>query len=243
VTTRELGGGLAVVRRCGVPGPQAGDQGAVGAVLARLEVALAHLEAQDERACAEAGDAVTGLGNRARFDTLLERAVIRAARRHEAVAVIVLELRGFEAMAESLGPEVSDLVLRACARVLRSGSYGYAPAFRLEAGEMAVLVPGADVLTALAMAEQMHTELPPAAATVLPPGPVLPVAVGIAVFPDSAPDGAGVLEAARAARATATGDGARDIGVAPFTDALEDVLPSHVGERRRRARLRRVERR
>src|SRR5687768_13654441 len=76
-------------------------------------------------------DALTGLPNRLLFLDQLERAIQRTRRReHSAFALLVLGLDRFTAINDSLGPLLSDRLLVAVARRLRSGPPFTDPAAR-----------------------------------------------------------------------------------------------------------------
>jgi diguanylate cyclase (GGDEF)-like protein/PAS domain S-box-containing protein len=64
-------------------------------------------------------DALTGLPNRALFREIGERAIARAGRTDEALAVLFLDLDGFKLVNDSYGHDVGDLLLSTVARRLR----------------------------------------------------------------------------------------------------------------------------
>ena len=101
-------------------------------------------------------DPLTGAGNRRHFDHAGGAALYRARRRGEAFSMVLFDLDHFKALNDRCGHEAGDAALRGIARaslaVLRE-----APLFfRMGGEEFAVLLPGAGLAEAAAVAERLR---------------------------------------------------------------------------------------
>jgi diguanylate cyclase (GGDEF)-like protein len=85
-------------------------------------------------------DALTGLPSRRLFDEHLKLAIARADRERRAVAVIVVDLDGFEALNDLHGPAAGDEVLRRVAQRLQAAARTSDVAARCGGDEFVVLV-------------------------------------------------------------------------------------------------------
>ncbi|WP_018717885.1 sensor domain-containing protein [Arhodomonas aquaeolei] len=81
------------------------------------DITEAH-QAQEELTYRTYHDHLTGLPNRAFFRERLEHALATSGHRNRALAVVLLDLEGFGAINDSLGPEAGDTVLRQAAERL-----------------------------------------------------------------------------------------------------------------------------
>jgi len=97
-------------------------------------------------------DPLTGLRNRRSFEPGLEA----AAAEHGRVALLVCDLDHFKRVNDSLGHEAGDEVLRRFAEVLRAGARHADLPTRLGGEEFALVLPGADTPTALAVGERLR---------------------------------------------------------------------------------------
>jgi diguanylate cyclase (GGDEF)-like protein len=234
--TRELEGGLLVVRRYGDAPVSAENDAIVAAVLEQLDVTLARLAkiARLEREVET--DPLTGLGNRRRLDRVLNAALLRAGRYGERVGVLVFDLDGFKRVNDRLGHDVGDLVLRACARAMQDCTHGYDEVIRHGGDEILVVSPGSDAVAARDLAERVRAALPEAAATVLPPDLDISVSVGVATFPDAAIDAQSLLKAADDALYVAKRAGRDTVAMAPPMSAAESAPRREIATRDRERR-------
>ena len=153
-------------------------------------------------------DPLTGLPNRTLFAEELDRAAVRAQRKGEGAAVLLIDLERFSAINNTLGAESGDAVLCEVARRLEGcveGSY----AARVGGDEYAILCPH-DATTAAARerAEEVLTALE---APVALDEVTLDVEanVGIAVLGEHADDAGVLLQRADLALAYARSHGSR----------------------------------
>ncbi|MFB4202700.1 hypothetical protein KBTX_02232 [wastewater metagenome] len=95
-----------------------GDDGTLENYVAVFaDITEAH-QAQEELTYRTYHDHLTGLPNRAFFRERLEHALATTSRRGRTLAVVLLDLEGFGAINDSLGPEAGDTVLRQAAERL-----------------------------------------------------------------------------------------------------------------------------
>jgi diguanylate cyclase (GGDEF)-like protein/PAS domain S-box-containing protein len=105
-------------------------------------------------------DPLSELPNRALFLDRLERALARAERRGNSVAVLFLDLDDFKVVNDSLGHQAGDLLLQEVAVRLRNCLRPEDTAARLGGDEFAVLLEEvADQAEALAIAERIHSAM------------------------------------------------------------------------------------
>src|SRR5581483_9591515 len=104
-------------------------------------------------------DELTGLGNRRRFQALLEEAVARAQKNLEPFALVLLDLDNFKEINDCHGHDMGDLVLKACADQLRCITRAPDSVARIGGEEFAVIVPGADRENATKYAERCRLTL------------------------------------------------------------------------------------
>jgi diguanylate cyclase (GGDEF)-like protein len=102
-------------------------------------------------------DGLTGLANRRSFDETIEREVRRAARSHQPLSLIMIDIDHFKAYNDCYGHPAGDECLRAVARAIhgclrRAGEF----AARYGGEEIAVLLPGYDASHTYALAETMR---------------------------------------------------------------------------------------
>ncbi len=105
-------------------------------------------------------DAGTGLYNRRYLNETLRRELRQSRQHGRSMAVISVDLDHFKAVNDTHGHAAGDLVLRECAAVLSAAvSSGTAPGVtlgRLGGEEFLLLLPGASLDTACALAERLR---------------------------------------------------------------------------------------
>lgn len=133
----------------------AGDEVALGdvvlRVLRRKSVEDSYHAVMTERAYV---DELTGLGNRRRFQDLLEGGVTQAALRGETFSLVLLDLDDFKCINDRHGHDVGDSVLKSCAAQLRSITRSSGGLARIGGEEFAAILHGADALCATNYAER-----------------------------------------------------------------------------------------
>jgi diguanylate cyclase (GGDEF)-like protein len=140
-------------------------------------------------------DDLTGLGNRRHLMSRLERSIGEADAAGEALALLLVDLDGFKELNDTLGHHAGDEVLRQIgprlADVLRDGD----TLARLGGDEFAVILHPGDEAAASAAGLRLRVALEQSFAV----GGIrvhIDASVGIAMFPDHAREGVGLLQRA-----------------------------------------------
>ena len=134
---------------------KAGDEVALGDVVLRV---LRQQSAEDsyhavmtERAYV---DELTGLGNRRRFQELLEAGVMQAALHNETFSLVLIDLDDFKRINDRHGHDVGDEVLRSCAAQLRLITRCSGGLARIGGEEFAAILHGTDIAAAANYADR-----------------------------------------------------------------------------------------
>lgn len=122
---------------------------------ARLEKEL-HQANHDLRRVSET-DALTGLANRRKFDTVYESAWQQAARHGSMLAVVILDVDDFKNYNDRYGHQAGDACLKRLAQVLRSHARRSGElAARYGGEEFALILPGLNGVEALNRAQDIR---------------------------------------------------------------------------------------
>ncbi|HEX7578942.1 MAG TPA: diguanylate cyclase, partial [Thermoanaerobaculia bacterium] len=127
-------------------------------------------------------DALTGLANRRRFDEALDDEWRRAQRFGISLALVMADVDGFKGYNDALGHPEGDRCLAAIAGVfLRSARRAGDLAARYGGDELAVLLPGTDQPSALALAETIRRDVESLAINhpASPTGPIITISLGV----------------------------------------------------------------
>lgn len=104
-------------------------------------------------------DSLTGLWNRGRFMDLARRELARARRASTPLSLIMVDADHFKRINDTHGHEAGDDALRCLARVLSVSVREEDLVARLGGEEFVVLLPGAELPGALAVAERIRTAI------------------------------------------------------------------------------------
>lgn len=104
-------------------------------------------------------DPLTELLNRRVFVQVAQRELARHRRHGDPVSLVLLDLKGFKRVNDTLGHQAGDAVLRWVAHVLRRRIRKTDVAFRIGGDEFAVLLPATGLSGALAVAESLYRTL------------------------------------------------------------------------------------
>jgi diguanylate cyclase (GGDEF)-like protein len=170
-------------------------------------------------------DARTGLANTRAFDQMLEDA-LSARRDDETVAVLMLDLDRFKDFNDRYGHPSGDEALRTFAGILRSCLRDGDIAARYGGEEFAVVLPGVDESTALAVAERIRSRTESTLIS-LAPGVTdrISVSIGISCAPLQAQDRIALLRLADEALYRAKQDGRNRVVFAGVPESVESPVP------------------
>lgn len=156
---------------------------------ALAQAALAHRAHHDE---------LTGLPNRALLDQRLREAVEGARRDDATFALLLIDLDGFKRVNDTLGHHTGDLLLRRLAERLRAALREVDTCARIGGDEFAVVVPGAGVDEATAVARRLLDAFAPPFG-IEGRGVAVRASIGIAVAMGAGADAPELLRGADAA--------------------------------------------
>jgi len=167
-------------------------QAEAGAVLGELSI---HAQLHSELARRENQtlqekaftDGLTGIPNRAAFDTRLDEAWDRAVTRREPLALILVDVDHFKAFNDTYGHPEGDEVLKAVARALAGAVRQVDFVARYGGEEFAAIVPNADRMTVAATAVKMRKAVESARIEVDQRTHRVTVSVGVALLPAATP--------------------------------------------------------
>jgi diguanylate cyclase (GGDEF)-like protein/PAS domain S-box-containing protein len=128
-------------------------------------------------------DGLTGLANRRRFDELLEREWRRAAREGAPLALVLVDADRFKLYNDHYGHAAGDECLRRVALAVAGAARRPGDlAARYGGEEFALLLPGADLLGAIEIAERLRRDLQAQAMehSANPPGNIVTISLGVA---------------------------------------------------------------
>ncbi len=188
-----------------------------------IALALSNLKLRETLRSLSIRDPLTGLFNRRHMEESLDRELRRAERMGTPVGIIMLDLDHFKEFNDRYGHDAGDALLREFGLYLLHGARGGDIACRYGGEEFTLILPGASLEDTRKRAEQfcegakrlninLHGQSP---------HPIT-VSLGVAVFPDHAKTGEGVLKAADAALYAAKSQGRNRVVVGQIN---KDVAP------------------
>ncbi len=160
-------------------------------------IAIDNASSYEEMQRQAISDGLTGIFNYRHFHESLQREVGRAGRYNETFCLLMMDLDHFKLVNDTIGHQAGDDVLRAVAGVLRDCSRESDFLARYGGEEFAMVLPRTYLDEAQTLAERIRA----AVAALVIDGADLHVtmSIGVAAYPESAPDSDGVLGASDAA--------------------------------------------
>lgn len=133
-------------------------------------------------------DAMTGLANRASFNTRLNDEIARARLAGQSLAVLCLDLDRFKEVNDLFGHAAGDALLQRVAGLIESGLKGSQFAGRLGGDEFAVIIPDVRSMDRASTLAQNMLDMFARANREAEDGNVISASVGIALYPEHAED-------------------------------------------------------
>ena len=118
-----------------------------------------HLAQQEELAKLAHTDPLTGLMNRRQFRLLADQEFTRAARTHQQLLMMMLDIDHFKRVNDTYGHDVGDQALIAIAEVLKNGIRDMDILARWGGEEFLVLLPETDLNGAMPIAERIRQQV------------------------------------------------------------------------------------
>jgi len=149
-------------------------------------------------------DALTGLFNRAHFESVLRHKIEHAKRRTDTLAVAMIDLDGFKEVNDGMGHAMGDLALRQVGHLLGAQARDTDIVARYGGDEFAWLMPGTTVDAAVAVADRIRRLVQDMRSEMDLP---ISLSVGIASCPEDAPGMTDLIDFADIAMYQAKGAG------------------------------------
>jgi diguanylate cyclase (GGDEF)-like protein len=138
-----------------------------------------------------ATDGLTGIANRATFDSTLERELSRASRAQEDASLVLMDIDHFKKLNDTFGHQTGDDVLKRVAATLKAAARLYDTPSRYGGEEFGIVLPRTSPDDAELVANRLREAI---AASGDDPG--VTVSAGVATFPLDASDPAALIKAA-----------------------------------------------
>lgn len=214
----------------GPDAPTAAERRLALAAGEQLALALANLRLQQTLRTQSIRDPLTGLFNRRYLEVSLERELLRAARRSQPLAVLMLDVDHFKRFNDSHGHDAGDALLSGFAEVLQRTVRSEDIACRYGGEEFTIVMLEADAALAARSAEQIRAAV--AAMSVEHRREQLPhvtVSIGLAAYPRDGRGAEELLRRADAALYRAKNDGRDRVVVAEFQSPEREAEPARTG--------------
>lgn len=119
-------------------------------LMARLEDATRQLEQLATT------DGLTGMSDRQAFDTALRDRFEQEKRRNGLISLVMIDIDHFKQYNDAFGHPAGDLLLKSVAETIRRETSSHEVVARYGGEEFAIILPGADAVAVLALAERLR---------------------------------------------------------------------------------------
>ena len=153
-------------------------------------------------------DTLTGLFNRAHFESVLRNKIEQSKRRTDTLSVAMIDLDGFKEVNDGMGHAMGDLALRQVGHLLGGQARDTDIAARYGGDEFAWLMPGTSVEAAVAVADRIRRLVRDMSRDLNLP---ISLSIGIASCPEDASSLADLIDFADAAMYQAKGAGGNQV--------------------------------
>jgi diguanylate cyclase (GGDEF)-like protein len=175
-----------------------GKNGEAGMVVQAHDISLR--KERDERIQFQANyDTLTGLPNRLLFMDRLNQGLIRSDREGKKLALMFIDLDGFQCVNYTLGYHVGDLLLQKAAKRLTDCMRSSDTVARLGGDEFTIIMPSLDDLAQISLAAQRILDALEKPFQLNDEEAIVTGSIGITVFPDDASEASDLLRNADAA--------------------------------------------
>jgi diguanylate cyclase (GGDEF)-like protein len=173
-----------------------------------VALAIANLKLRETLRTQSIRDQLTGLLNRRYMEESLDRELMRASRSQSPLGLVLLDVDRLKHVNDTFGHEAGDRLLQTVSRFLQRRTRADDVLCRLGGDEFVLVMPGASISIARDRAEQLLTEFRRVAIDFSGQAEVAPsLSMGLAVFPEHAQTGPGLLRAADLALYRAKAEG------------------------------------
>ncbi len=167
-------------------------------------------------------DALTGLFNRAHFESVLRSRIETAKRRTDTLVVAMIDLDGFKKVNDGLGHAMGDLALRQVGHLLGAQARDTDLVARYGGDEFAWLMPGTSVEAAVAVADRIRRMVIELSRDLNLP---ISLSVGIASCPEDAAGMTELIDFADSAMYQAKGAGGNRVRRYAASDGVRPLAP------------------
>jgi diguanylate cyclase (GGDEF)-like protein len=184
-----------------------------------VALAIANLKLRETLRTQSIRDQLTGLLNRRYMEESLDRELTRASRSQLPLGLVLLDVDRLKHVNDTFGHEAGDRLLQTVSRFLQRRTRADDVLCRLGGDEFVLVMPGASLPIARDRAEQLLTEFRRVAIDFSGHGEVAPsLSMGLAVFPEHAQTGPGLLRAADLALYRAKAEGRDRLAIGQPTE-------------------------
>lgn len=157
----------------------------IQSIIDSLSLSLANLKLQATLRQQSIRDPLTGLYNRRYMEETLDRELLRAARNHEPLGVVMLDIDHFKDFNDTFGHQAGDVLLQSLGHFFLSHIRGEDVACRYGGEEFILLLPGSTLEQTRIRAEEMREKAHHLDATFRGQSlGAISLSFGISIFPD-----------------------------------------------------------